>query len=198
MSYLLSRLLGSRARLAVVALGLLLPIGFGIVWFMVGGLPRDHDEYATVPLGETRTVELPGDEVRVYFQGEAGEDGKTEPQPAGLATRIVPVGGGDPLPLEDVSSSLFGGSSGDIRWQPLAKADVAAAGEFRLSAEADADASTSTSAAITVGKAPWNPLGSRLVGAFLVFFLFAALFAGIGLLASAGWRILEEERRGKA
>lgn len=196
MSYLLSRLLGSRARLAVLALGLLLPIGFGVVWFMVGGLPRDHDEYATVPLGETRTVELPGDEVRVYFQGEAGEDGKTEPQPAGLAARIAPAaGGGDPLPLEDVSSSLFGGSSGDIRWQPLAKADVPAAGDYRVSA--DADASAGARAAITVGKAPWNPLGSRLVGAFLVFLIFAALFAGIGLLASAGWRILEEERRGK-
>jgi hypothetical protein len=191
MSYLLSRLLGSRARIPVIALGVVIPLALGVAWFLVGGLPRGHDDYGTVPVGQTKTLKLPEGEVRLYFQGEAGDDGKTEPQPAGLAARIVSLDG---LPLEQssVSASLFGGSSGDIRWQPLAKVDSPQPRSYRVAVSADERGSAN--AAITLGKPPWNPLGSRLVGAALVFIVFAALLAGIGLLAAAGWRILEEER----
>jgi hypothetical protein len=31
-------------------LGLLVAIGIGVAWYMLGGLPRDHDEYGSVPV----------------------------------------------------------------------------------------------------------------------------------------------------
>ena len=228
MSYALSRMLGSRFRVLVALIALLLPAGLAYLWYEAGGIPRNHDRYGFVGIRSGKRVELPAGQVRLYFQAPAdSKSGSTDlpPVPDGLRANIRPAidSSGVTAPSSDgrleqqsVPSWLFSSSANGVGWKPIGKVEVPTAGEYEVDvtdddgpaatapppANSTADrtglgspGNTAPPAGISLGEAPWTPFGSALVGAVLVFVLFAGLFAGIAAIATAGRRILEEGQR---
>ena len=166
--------MGSTVVIAVVV---------GVLWYVIGGWPQDHDRYGSIAIPGKRTLELPKGEVRVSFEGQVSGGTRTlEDPPEGLKVRVGRRG--RKLKIEEVSSSLYGIASGDRGHEPLAKVDVPERGRYRVRASAD---STSGGGKVTVGPELWNPLGSRLLGAVgigfaallvLMFFELPLLFMG--------------------
>jgi len=175
-------------------LGILLAIAGGIAWYLIGGFPGDHDEYATVNVPGSGVVELPEGDVRLNHENNATRSGDStilDDQPDGLAVSVAPAGGGEPLEIEDVPSWLFSSTVDDRGHEPWHKVDVPAAGSYVVEATADglpplgspalakAPAADDAGPEVTVGKGPWNPVDSKLAGAilagFVVFLLVYAL-----------------------
>lgn len=163
-------------------LGVLLAIGAGITWYLVGGFPGDHDEYGAVSVPGREVIELPEGDVRLNHENDATRSGDStilDDQPEGLAVSVTPAGGGEPLEVEDVPSWLFSSTVDDRGHEPFRKVDVPAEGEYVVEATADglpplaspalakAPAADDAGPEITVGKGPWNPLDSKLAGAIL-------------------------------
>jgi hypothetical protein len=153
----------------------LVAIVLGVVWYTIGGWPRDHDRYGTLPIPGRATLELPKGEVRLSFEGNVsgGQTSILEDAPAGLRVQVSRRG--RELEVESVPSFLYSVASGDRGHEPYGKVDVPEAGRWRVETSAQA---TSASGRITAGPELWNPLGSRAVGAvaiavaaFLVLFL---------------------------
>jgi len=162
--------------------GLVVAVVIGIGWYILGGFPGDHDEYATVNVPGQQVVELPEGDVRLNFENDAFRSGDTshlEDQPPGLAVQVTPDGGGEPLELEDVPSWLFSSTVDDRGHEPHRKLDVPAEGEYLVQATAEgnpklgspalaqAPAADDGGPEIAVGAAPWTPLDSKLAGAIL-------------------------------
>jgi hypothetical protein len=178
----------------MIGLGLLLAIGLGAVWYVLGGFPRDHDKYGSVAVPGTQVVDLPEGDVRVNFENDttgSGDNQSIADQPAGLTVRVAPAGGGDEIEVKDVPSWLFS-STGDTRGhEPFGKVDIPSAGSYRVQVSDDEAGGIDSPAAsrpapgtdsgpeITLGESPWSPLDSRLAGAILAAI---AVFLAIMLL----------------
>lgn len=157
-----------------VAVRWIVPVAFAIGWFILGGIPHDHDRYGKVLIPGKKVMQMPEGDVRVWFEGYAsgGENSTIQDQPDGLHTTVVPAAGGPPLSFEKISSSLLSSTSNDRGWEPLGRVDLPEAGEYRVLVSASGGAGAG--AFVTLGPKPWNPLGSNLLGAILVFAVSAA------------------------
>ncbi len=166
-----------------IGLGLVVAIGVGVAWYLLGGFPRDHDKYGSVAVPGQQVIELPEGDVRVNFEnnttGTGGDNQSIEDQPAGLEVRVTPTDGGEEIEVEDVPSWLFS-STGDTRGhEPFGKVDIPSAGRYRVQVTDDEAGGFDSPAAsrvapgtnsgpeVTLGQRPWSPLDSTLLGAVL-------------------------------
>jgi hypothetical protein len=166
----------------LVGLALLVAVGIGVAWYLLGGFPRDHDEYGSVSVPGQQVLQLPAGDVRVNLENDAtGSDAtrSIEDRPQGLGVRILPAAGGRELAVKEVPQWLFVSLSDDRGHEPFGKVEVPSAGRYRVQVSAD-DARGFDSAAvsrfaqgtgsgpeITLGERPWSPLDSVLAGAIL-------------------------------
>jgi hypothetical protein len=186
----------------LIGIGLLVGVGLGIAFYILGGLPRDHDRYGEVSVPGQAVLALPGEEVRLDFENHASRSGDTtsiDDQPPGMKIRIVPAAGGEEVEVSGVPSWIFSSTHDDRGHEPEAKADIPSAGDYLVSVSDDSSGAlppppqgagapaeppqVDTGAAISVGQKLWTPLGSRLAGAmvvclavFLVMLLFSLPF----------------------
>ena len=140
----------------------------GVLWYVIGGWPRDHDRYGRVQIPGKKTLALPKGEVRFSFEGTVtggGQSRTLEDPPEGLKVRVR-TRSGRRLKVEKVSSSLYGITSGDRGHEPLAKTDIPERGRYRVRTTAKGG---SGGGLVTAGPPLWNPLDSRLVGAVAIF-----------------------------
>jgi hypothetical protein len=167
------------------ALGLVVAVGLGIAWYVLGGFPRDHDKYGEVPVPGVAALTLPSGDVRLNFENHATHSGDSttlDDRPAGLKVQVTPASGGQPLEVDDVPGWLFSSTSGSRGHEPYGKIDVPSAGPYLVAASADGAPAPSAPApatqasstpsvdegpAISVGQSPWTPGGSKLLGAIL-------------------------------
>lgn len=143
-------------------------IVLGVLWFVIGGWPRDHDRYGEVEIPGKKTLQLPEGEVRLSFEGQAvggGSNRSLEDPPEGLKVRVTPSEGRR-LKIESVSRSLYTVLSGDSGHEPYGKVEVPRRGSYRIVTSAAGGAG---SGRIAAGPPLWNPLGSRAVGAVAIF-----------------------------
>ena len=169
-------------------LGLLVAVGLAIAWYVIGGLPREHDKYGEVHVPGQAVLDLPDGEVRLYFENHAtrsGDSTSIDDQPEGLEVGVTPASGGDQLGVDDVPSWLFSSTSGDRGHEPFGKIDVPSEGDYLVVASASGQPGgkappgqgpgaasaeppdVDDGPAISVGAAAWNPLDSRFLGAVL-------------------------------
>jgi hypothetical protein len=180
-------------------LGLVLAVGLGVLWYVIGGFPHDHDRYGEVAVPGRQVLTLPAEDVRLDFENHATQSGDTtsiDDQPEGLDVRVTPAAGGEQVEVEDVPSWLFSSTVEDRGHEPWGRVDVPSDGDYLVETTADQFAgfkpapkaagaaaapeppSVDSGAAISVGAAPWNPLGSKLLGAILVgIVVMVAIFA---------------------
>ena len=152
---------------AVVGSTIVTAIVLGVLWYVIGGWPRDHDRYGEVAIPGQRTLELPKGEVRLSFEGQVtggGEARTLEDPPEGLEVRLRRRGG-PRLKVESVSRSLYGILSGDRGHEPFGKVEVPERGRYRVRTGARG---SSPGGRITAGPELWNPLGSRVIGAIAI------------------------------
>ncbi len=166
-------------------LGLVVAVVLGIGWYVLGGFPRDHDKFGEVTVPGTAVLTLPEGDVRLNFENHATQSGDSttiDDRPPGLAVRVISVGGGDELDVDDVPRWVSS-TSGDRGHEPWAKIDVPEAGDYFVVASTEGipltppaesapsaaaePPSVDSGAAISVGESPWTPLGSRVLGAIL-------------------------------
>ena len=173
-----------------LGIGLLVAVALAIGWYVIGGLPRDHDRYGEVEVPGEAVLALPEGDVRLNFENHATRSGDSttlDDQPRGLEVRMTAADGGQPLAVEDVPSWLFSSTSGNRGHEPLGKIDVPHDGNDLVTASADGAGkpksgggaggagsaggedppSVDSGPAISVGQAPWTPFDSRLAGAIL-------------------------------
>ena len=129
-----------------------------------------------------KRVNLPAGEVRLNYEGNVQLRGGTGPEgselafqddpPESLRVTVRPAGGGRPLELKGAGgTAIFIGNSG---WTTYKRVDVPEAGPHVVRANGPAD-----TAPIAIGKAFWNPFGSRVAGAILAAILFLLVEAAI-------------------
>jgi hypothetical protein len=152
----------------LIGLALVVAVGAGVAWYILGGFPRDHDKYGSVSVPGKQVLELPAGDVRVNFENDTTGSGDTrsiQDRPEGMTVRIAPQGGGEQPTVEDVPSWLFSSISGDRGHEPYGKVEIPSAGSY--SVQASADAAAGSGPEITLGQRPWSPLDSVLLGAIL-------------------------------
>lgn len=179
----------------LIGMTLVLSLVLGIGWYIVGGLPRDHDRYGTVNVPGQDVLELPSGDVRLNFENDAfyvRDDVSINAQPDGLVVRVTPVGGGKGLEVRSVPSWIYSSIKDDRGHEPWGKVDVPEEGRYVVQATAaglprlgsdplsSAPPADDSGPEITVGAPPWTPFGSRLAGAVV----FGALVFGVGVVAS--------------
>jgi hypothetical protein len=166
-------------------LAVLLAIGLGAAWYVLGGFPRDHDKYGEVAVPGQAVLSLPSGDVRLNFENHAthtGDSTNLDDRPSGLKVRVTAAAGGPELAISDVPSWLFSSTSGSRGHEPYGKIDVPSAGNYLVAASADGapappapniatvaakPPSVDSGPAISVGQSPWTPGGSKLLGAIL-------------------------------
>jgi hypothetical protein len=106
-------------------LGLLLAVGLGIGWYVLGGFPRDHDRYGEVPVPGIAALSLPAGDVRLNFENHATRSGdvssagtylvsaSAEGQPAPLPPKLAKAA--SPPPSVDEGAAI---SVGQSPWTP--------------------------------------------------------------------------------
>ena len=164
------------------ALGLFLAVLIGVGWYILGGFPGDHDEYATVNVPGQEVVNLPAGDVRLNHENNAHTSGDStilDDQPDGLEVRVTPAGGGEPLEIEEVPSWLFSSTVNDRGHEPYRKVEIPSDGDYLIQATAagqpplgspalaQAPKADDAGPEIAVGKGPWTPFDSKLAGAIL-------------------------------
>jgi hypothetical protein len=133
------------------------------------------DDYGQVPLPQGGTVHLPEGKVTVYHRID-GQAVKSDESTHGLAFRVTPVGGGQPISL-----ALAGGQTSDVsvirketigELDAIAKLDVPASGEYVVQGSTSLAPGTSNLAFGTnAGSAvleKWRLLAGLLLGALLL------------------------------
>jgi len=166
-------------------LGLLVAVGLGAAWYVLGGFPRDHDKYGEVSVPGQAILSLPSGDVRLNFENSAHHSGDSttlDDRPAGLDVKVTAGAGGEPLKIDDVPSWLFSSTSGSRGHEPYGKIDVPSAGNYLVSASAEGapaprppkiatvaqqPPSVDDGPAISVGQSPWTPGDSKILGAIL-------------------------------
>jgi hypothetical protein len=167
-------------------LGLLIAVGLGVGWYVLGGFPRDHDKYGEIPIPGSAAFSLPSGDVRINFENHAthsGDSTNLDDRPPGL--KVAVLGDGGPLPVDDVPSWLFSATNGSRGHEPYGKVDVPSAGNYLIVASDDQvlapqvidqkrgisqrgePTSVDSGPAISVGQSPWTPGDSKLLGAIL-------------------------------
>jgi hypothetical protein len=138
-----------------VGLGLLLAIGLGTAWYVLGGFPRDHDKYGEVAIPGQAFLSLPEGDVRLNFENHATHSGDSttlDDRPPGLKVSVTSTFDesnmtnskgwghpGAPLAIDDVPTWLFSSTSGNRGHEPYGKIDVPNAGIYLVSAGADGE-----------------------------------------------------------
>jgi hypothetical protein len=165
-----------------LGLGLLIAVGIGVAWYVLGGFPRDHDTYGSVSVPGQQVLQLPEGDVRVNFENDTTGSGETrsiEDRPKGLAVRVLPAGGGEEIVVRHVPNWLFSSITNDRGHEPFGKVDIPQAGRYRVQVTDDhaheidsavvsrATSGTGAGPEITLGQRPWSPLDSVLLGAML-------------------------------
>jgi hypothetical protein len=162
-----------------IGVRVLVAVGIGVAWYILGGFPRDHDRYGSVSVPGQGVIELPKGDVRINFENDTVGSGDTksiQDRPHGLVVRVLPAAGGKPIEVEGVPHWLFSSITGDRGHEPFGKIDVPNAGSYRVQVTDDnaggldlvsAGSGTSAGPAITLGQRPWSPLDSVLLGAIL-------------------------------
>jgi hypothetical protein len=167
-------------------LALLIAVGLGIGWYVLGGFPRDHDRYGEVAVPGQAVLSLPAGDVRLNFENHAthsGDSTNLDDQPPGMKVRVTPAdGAGRPLAVDDVPSWLFSTTVGSRGHEPYGKVNVPSAADYLVSASAEGapappkpkragpapePPSVDSGPAISVGQSPWTPGDSKLLGAIL-------------------------------
>src|SRR5215203_748679 len=156
-------------------LGLLVAVGLGVAWYVLGGFPRDHDKYGEVAVPGQAVLALPDGDVRLNFENNthrSGDSTTLDDQPPGLTVQVTPPDGGEPLEVDDVPSWLFSSTSGSRGHEPFGKIDVPSAGNYLVAAGAEGEPappvakvatvapeppSIDSGAAISIGASPWTP-----------------------------------------
>jgi hypothetical protein len=173
---------------AVIGSTVVIAIVLGVLWYIIGGWPRDHDRYGRVAIPGQRTLELPKGEVRLSFEGQASGGGQTrtlEDPPEGLRVRVSSRHGRRQLKVEGVSGSLYGVLSGDRGHEPFERVDIPARGRYRVQTTARGATATGS---ITAGPPLWNPLDSQVAGTVAIFVaaLLVLLLFELPLVLAAG------------
>ena len=163
-----------------LGLGLLIAVGIGLVWYILGGFPRDHDRYGSISVPGQRVVALPAGDVRINFENDTTGDENTrsiQDRPQGMRVRVSPADGGEALEVKDVPSWLFSSISGDRGHEPFGKVEIPRPGRYRVLVAEDQShrfepaslsaSGTDSGPEITLGERPWSPLDSFLLGAIL-------------------------------
>jgi hypothetical protein len=194
-------------------LGLIIAVGLGIGWYMLGGFPRDHDKYGEVAVPGGALLFLPEGDVRLNFENHATRSGDSthlDDQPAGLKVQVIrpvlrvgrslkppPPYSGERLPIDDVPSWLFSSTSGDRGHEPYGKVDIPSDGDYLVSASVEgqpapppkpvttAGRSIDEGSVISVGQSPWTPGDSKLLGAILC----GVVVFGVVLLLTLPFRL---------
>jgi len=174
----------SLSRVLVTFFSLVAGLAAGIWWFALGGLPLHPSEYGTVKGPGRARVVLPAGEVRLNLRGAASAGLTVE-----MRRRV-----GAPLAVERVPGWPPASFIGD-GFAPFAKVVVPRAGRHSVIVRGGAT--------VTIGRAPWTPAGSPLLGAALAGLLVALLGPlGLRLLAfeifPAGRKTVYERDRAKA
>lgn len=180
----------------VVGSTVVLAIVLAVLWYVIGGWPRDYDRYGALAIPGQRTFGLPRGEVRLSFEGQASGGGQTrtlQDPPEGLEVGVSSPGG-RPLEVKSVSGSLYSVLSGDRGHEPYGKVDIPERGTYRLRTSAR---EVSPGGRITAGPPLWNPLGSPVVGALAVFVAAVLVLSllELPLLLAAGRRSASRDRR---
>jgi hypothetical protein len=165
----------------VVGSTVVIALVIGVLWYVIGGWPQDHDRYGSVAIPGERAVQLPEGEVRLSFEGEAtagAQSSTLEDPPEGLEVRVRRQRG-EPLEVESVPRSLYSITSGDRGHEPYGKIETTASGRYSVVTSAEG---ASPSGRITLGPELWNPAGSRVLGALMAGLGVGALMAGVGVL----------------
>lgn len=171
-------------------IGVLVAAGLAIAFYVLGGIPRDHDKYGDVAVPGQVVLQLPQGGVRLNFENHATHSGDSttlDDRPAGLKVQVSALNGGQPLKISDVPSWIFSSTSGARGHEPYGKIDVPSAGAYVVATGDDQSGGirplptgaaaapgaeppkVNEGAAISVGQSPWTPLGSKLLGAILCF-----------------------------
>lgn len=166
-----------------IGVALLVAVGLGVVWYLLGGFPRDHDKYGSVAAPGQQVVQLPKGDVRVNFENDATGSGDTRSigvRPNGLAVQVRPAAGGAEVGVKDVPRWIFSSISNDRGHEPFGRIEVPTAGRYRIrvtddtaggsDVQAASRSAAGTGPAITLGERPWTPLDSVLLGAILAGF----------------------------
>jgi hypothetical protein len=167
-------------------LGLVIAVGLGTAWYVLGGFPRDHDKYGEVQVPGQAHLALPAGDVRLYFENHATRSGDStilDDRPSGLEVRVTPSGGSAQLQIDDVPSWLFSSTSGSRGHEPYGKIDVPSAGNYLVATSDDQGGgfkkggynlvfqepppTVDSGPAISVGQSPWTPGDSKFLGAIL-------------------------------
>ena len=182
--WVLTLILGSTIVIALV---------LGVLWYAIGGWPRDHDRYGRLTIPAREALALPSGEVRLSFEGRVSGGGQTrtlEDPPEGLRVRVSR--GGRELGVESVPSFLYSIASGDRGREPYGKVEVPKAGRWRVQTSARG---ASPGGRITVGPELWNPFGSRAIGAVAIA---VAAFLALFLLFELPLMLVLRRRSGRA
>ena len=165
-----------------IGTAVLVAIGIGVAWYILGGLPRDHDKYGTVPVPGQRVLKLPKGDARVNFENDTTGSGDTRSlkhRPNGLTVLITPDDGGKQITVKRVPSWLFSSITNGRGHEPYGKIEIPTAGGYQIRVtDDDAHAldlpeatppapATGSGPQITIGQRPWTPLHSVLLGAIL-------------------------------
>jgi len=174
-------------KLLLLVATVLTAAALGALWYLIGGLPRDHERYGAVGIPGKRTLKLPKGEVRLSFEGQAtggGDNRHLEDPPEGLRVRVARRGG-KRLEVTEVPSWLFSSISGDRGDEPYGRIQLPERGRYRVRTRATG---ASPNGEITLGPKPWNPLGSRLAGPIVagVVALLALLLLSLPLVLLLG------------
>lgn len=131
---------------------------------------------------ERSRVELPGGEVRINYDGGSTGNGSSESAreaPESLRVTVRRAAGGPPLAVEDAGG--YDSVVGDDGWASWKKIEAPEAGAYIVDTRVD----LGNGGDITFGERFWNPLGSRLLGAFLPAIVIGLLILGVsGVLTS--------------
>ena len=146
---------------------------FGLVWFVLGGLPFSNSAaYGRVDVPGTGTVTLPADEVWLYFEEEgiSGENDSAD-MPADLAVTVTGPSG--PIIINRVSDMLFSTSVNNVGYVPFGRTELDSPGTYAVTTAGSATSAVAPK--VTFGEGPWNPFGPPIVGTLLIMLPFVVL-----------------------
>jgi hypothetical protein len=117
--------------MALGAVVLVAGLGIGIPTLLLSG---DHDEYGAVPIPGEATLELPADEVIVFYQEgiHTNLDTQAFPEPE-VEYEVRPAGGGESLRLDGDGGREVGSHPG-LTWTDIEGLEVPRAGSYAVSA----------------------------------------------------------------
>ena len=163
-----------------LGLGLLIAVGIGLVWYILGGFPRDHDSYGSIPVPGQQILALPAGDVRINFENDTTGGGNTksiQDRPEGMRVQVLPAAGGEAIEVKEVPGWLFTSISGDRGHEPFGKVEIPRPGSYRVQVAEDQShrfepaslpaSVTDSGPEITLGERPWSPLDSILLSAIL-------------------------------